>query len=145
MGTVPDVARDLNYYDTFIAVAEDCPRTSGTAPGEGAAPSVAAAQYALVADAPYVHDQNDVLYAASVRGGALDDLDDEARAAARDAWFARPQACFRASPLAKTHGWGVHADARGRIALYGVGTEEYDRLAADPGLRQLRAMRSRRA
>ena len=133
------MARDLNYYNTFIAVAEDCPRAVGTPPGARA--GVAATQYAMVAEAPYVHDQNDVLFAASVRGR---DLDDDAHAAARDAWFARPQACFRASPLPKTHGWGVHADAEGRIALHGVETEEYRRLAADPRLRQLRAMRSRR-
>ena len=134
--------RDLNYYDTFIAVAEDCARTTGTPPKEAARPGVAATQFALLAEAPYTHDQNDVLFAASVRG---QDLDDDARAAARDAWFAKPQACFRASPLPKTHGWGVHADAAGRIALYGVETEEYRRLAADPALRQLRAMRSKRA
>lgn len=132
--------RDLNYYDTFIAVAEDCPRDAGTPPKSAARPSVAGTQYALVAQAPYTHDQNDVLFATSVRG---QDLDDAARAAARVAWFAKPQACFRASPLPKTHGWGVHADAEGRIALYGVETEEYRRLAADPALRQLRAMRSR--
>ena len=135
------MARDLNYYDTFIAVADDCPRTVGTPPVVGARPGVAQVQYALVTDAPYAHDQNDVLFAASVRGR---DLDDDARSAARDAWFARPQACFRASPLPKTHGWGIHADAEGRIALYGVETEEYRRLAADPALRQVRAMRSRR-
>ena len=134
--------RDLNYYDTFIAVAEDSPREAGTPPKDTATPSVARTQFALLADAPYAYDQNDVLFAASIRG---QDLDDDARAAARDAWFGKPQACFRASPLPKTHGWGVHADAQGRIALHGVETEEYRRLAADPTLRQLRAMRSKRA
>ena len=136
------MTRDLNYYDTFIAVAQDCPRAAGTSPRETARGGVAATQFALLAEHPYVHDQNDVLFAASVRG---EDLTDDERAAAREAFLAKPQACFRASPLPKTHGWGVHADTGGRIALYGVETDEYRRLAEDPTLRQTRAMRSKRA
>jgi len=140
------VSRDLNYYDTFIQVAEDCRCPEGTPPrptSPSGAVSVARAQFDMVAGHPYEHDQNDVLFAASVRDRP--DLTDDERAAARDAWFSRSQACFRASPLPKTLGWGVHADAQGRIALYGVETEEYQRLAADPDLRQLKAMRSKRA
>lgn len=97
----------------------------------------------LVHDEPYAHDQNDVLFAASIRNRS--DLDADERASLRDSWFARSQACFRASPLPRTHGWGVHCDEQGRIAVYGVETEGYRRLAADPSLTQTRALRSTRA
>lgn len=60
-------------------------------------------------------------------------------------YFAEPRASPRASPLGETYGWGLHYDAEGRITLHAVGSESYDRLAADPTLTQLRAMRSKRA
>ena len=52
---------------------------------------------------------------------------------------------MRASPLGKRFGWGVHADAEGRIAIYAVDSKRYQALAADPELTQVRAMRSKRA
>ena len=87
-------------------------------------------------------DDDDMLLAASVRGR---ELTDDRRGAARDAFFAKPRPCFRASPRGRTLGGGVHADDRGRIALDGVETGEYARLAARPALAQTRAMRSKRA
>ena len=67
------------------------------------------------------------------------------RAAARAAFFARPQACLRASPLVKTHGWGLHHDAGARIAAYGVETQGYRKLAGDRGLQVVAGMRTSRA
>lgn len=76
----------------------------------------------------------------------LDDGEIAARwAALRDEVYAKPQACLRASPLTKRYGFGAHYDSEGRIGLHPVGSEGYDRCAADETLVQLRAMRSRRA
>jgi hypothetical protein len=66
-------------------------------------------------------------------------------AALRDAFFAKPVACMRTSALAKTYGWGLHFDERGRVALVSAGTPEYDKLASDPRIEHTRAMRSKRA
>ena len=52
---------------------------------------------------------------------------------------------MRASPLAKRYGWGIHADNDGRIAIYPLESERYRKLASDPKIKQLRAMRSKRA
>jgi hypothetical protein len=132
-----------NYHDTFIEVAEDSRATSGEVPSaKNGAPTVAGLQYAMLADAPYVHTSDDVLFGVHADRRGVPDSD---RAAARAAFFSKGQPCFRASPLTKQYGWGVHADAEGRIALVAVGSEEYARLAADPGLQHLRAMRSKRA
>lgn len=60
-------------------------------------------------------------------------------------FFARPQACLRASPLPKTYGWGLHFDATGRVALYAVESPEYKRFIEDESISHLKAMRSRRA
>ena len=70
---------------------------------------------------------------------------DSDREQARNAFFAKSQACLRASPLGKRYGWGLHHDEHGRVALVGLGTEEYARLAKDDTLKQLKAMRSKRA
>jgi hypothetical protein len=133
-----------NYYDTFIEIAEDCPTAAAEVPPrrEGKPPTVANLHFDLVADAPYARTSDDVIFTThAVRAGITDaDL-----AAARDQFFSKGQACLRASPLAKRYGWGIHHDAKGRIALVPAGSEEYDRLAADPAITHLKAMRSKRA
>lgn len=40
---------------------------------------------------------------------------------------------------------GVHADSKGRIAIYPIESKHYKALARDPRLTQVRAMRSKRA
>jgi hypothetical protein len=46
--------------------------------------------------------------------------------------------------LPKRYGWGAHYDADGRIALYGVETEDYRRLTSQSGTKVVPAMRNRR-
>ena len=134
----------MGCTDTFITVAGDCRAVTGEVPRAGRSPSVAGTQYAMLAAAPGRWTQEDVLLASSpeVRGREVgpDELEQ-----LRVAYFAQPRACLRASPLPKTHGWGLHFDAEGRITLHAVDSPEYARLAADPSLAQLAAMRSRRA
>ncbi len=47
------------------------------------------------------------------------------RPAARIEFFSKGQPCLCSSDLAKRYGWGIHCDARGRVALLGVDTPEY--------------------
>ena len=54
---------DLNYYDTLIAVADDCPVSSAVVPQlRGGKPTVAVLQYEMIAAAPFRLTQEDVLY-----------------------------------------------------------------------------------
>lgn len=138
------MAHDLNYYDTFIAVAPDSTAPTGREPAAGAKLSVARAQFELIASEPHRWTQEDVLVATSGALRGRDDLDEQERARLRAEFLGRPQACMRASPPPKTHGWGLHMDHAGRVAMYGVGTPDYERLSTDPALTQLRAMASRR-
>ena len=123
-----------NYTDTFIAIAEDSPVDHAEIPAEKDPKTVARIEYEMLVDAPYRYTSDDVLYAAN----------GERRGLSRDEFFAKGQACFRASPLAKRYGWGVHSDAEGRIAIYAAGSPEYMAMFADPALKQLKAMRSSR-
>lgn len=128
-----------NYRDTFIAVAADCPADSGTIPGKPG--SVAAIQHALIIDRPYALTSDELLFEVHAQRAGVAEAD---REAARAAFFARPQPCLRASPLAKTHGWGVHHDADGRIAIVGRETDGYQALKQDGRLHQTAAMRNKR-
>ncbi|MFT4084239.1 MAG: DUF6157 family protein [Nocardioides sp.] len=131
-----------NYVGAFIRVAEDCPVAVAEVPAETKRPTVAFVQYRLVSKHPYEFTSDDVLFEVHA---IRHEIAPEDRDRARAEFFAKPQACLRTSPLGKRYGWGIHHDAGGRVALVPLGSEQYDALAADRSLRQLRAMRSRRA
>jgi Family of unknown function (DUF6157) len=136
-----------NCINTFIRVAEDCPARGGEEPQlRGGNPTVATLQYRMIAGEPYKYTSDDVVFATSAPGRALDaKASKKERSMARETYFSRGQACMRASPLGKRFGWGVHADAGGRLAIYAIDSKRYQALAADTKLAQVRAMRSKRA
>ena len=88
--------------------------------------SVAAMQYALITARPYGYTSDQVLFEVYVRRNAIAG---PALGGARAVFLARPRACLRASPLVKTHGWGLHHDASGKVAAYAMETPAYRRLA----------------
>ncbi|MBD2844886.1 hypothetical protein IDH44_06750 [Paenibacillus sp. IB182496] len=123
-------------------VAEDCSAIAAEIPAaKGDKVTAAVRQYQLIAEHPYRYTSDDVLFQVHAE---RHEFPAQEWGAAREQYFAKGQACFRASPLGKRYGWGIHADEEGRLALYGVETMDYDRLASDPELKVLRAMRSKR-
>ncbi|WP_040167864.1 DUF6157 family protein [Microbacterium gorillae] len=132
-----------NYVGAFIEVSPDTKAAAATEPpSRGSSLTVAEAQYRLLSEHPYEFTSDDVLFTVHADRAGIADAD---RPAAREAFFAKGQACLRASPLSKTYGWGTHHDADGRVALVPMESEEYARLAADPALKHHAAMRSARA
>ena len=128
-----------NYKNTFITVAEDCLVPLAETPAS--LDTIAGVQYRLLASRPpYSLTSDDLLFETEKQRKALPGTDAE-----RDAFFAKPQACLRASPLPKRHGWGIHHDAPGRIALVARESEEYRSLASSRRLKVVAAMRSKRA
>jgi hypothetical protein len=140
------ILHTTNLNNTLIAVAEDCPASSGRIPTERSGKTtVAVLQYAMIKNHPYKYTSDDVVFATSAAGRALGAEAKQAeRQQARDQFFSRGQACLRASALGKTFGWGVHSDAQGRVAIFAVDSPEYRELAADPRIKQVKAMRSKR-
>ncbi len=133
----------LNYYSTFIEVAEDCPVTRAEVPPLKAGKKTKAGlEYELIARSPYRYTGEEVAFQAHAQHKGLpkDRWPDE-----RARFLAQEQPCLRASALGKRYGWGVHSDARGRVALVAVDSAEYQRLARDPALQHTRAMRTKRA
>lgn len=132
-----------NYVDTFIEVAEDCPVTTAEVPQtKRDTKSVARLQYELMAEAPYHHTSDDIIFTVHAERSGIPEA---GRAAARERFFAKGQPCLRTSPLAKRYGWGIHSDVAGRVALVPIDSDDYRQLAGDLKTRHLTAMRSKRA
>lgn len=132
-----------NYYDTLIEIAEDCPVETATIPPiKGDTKTIAARQYEMIADHPYEHTSDDVLFAVHAQRHEIPKAN---RTRAREEFFAKDQPCLRASPLGKRYGWGIHSDSKGRVALVAAESGEYQALKADPAIAAVKAMRSRRA
>ncbi|MCF2489458.1 DUF6157 family protein [Dyadobacter sp. CY347] len=132
-----------NYFDAFIQVAEDSPAKTGEVPPvKGWEKSVANIQFEIISDHPYQYTSDDVLFQtyAIRQGFDQSELDEE-----REKFFSKGQPCLRASPLTKRYGWGIHSNSEGKVALYGLDSEEYQKFTSDEKLETVKAMRSKRA
>lgn len=100
----------------------------------------------MLAGAPYRFTEREVQFAVDLArlGRSANEVAAERASLVRE-FFSKSRACFRASPLPKKFGWGMHYDAEGRIALCAVESDEYRRLSDDPSVKQLAAMRTSRA
>jgi len=123
-----------NYYNTFIEIADDSKETEGSAPPAKEPKTAAQIQYEMLIDSPYHYTSDDVLY---VSNG-------QRRGLSREEFFSKGQPCFRTSALSKRYGWGIHCDHEGKVAIYAVGTAQYDDLKRDGTIKQIMAIRSSR-
>jgi hypothetical protein len=123
-----------NYHDTLITVSADCPVTAASPPAKPG--TIAGRQFALLHAAPYEMTSDELLLA----------VENERKGPVSAAtFFSTPKACLRASPLVKKHGYGLHHDRDGRIALVLMESEEYARLLSATSVEKLAGMRSSRA
>ena len=131
-----------NYYNTFIEIADDCPLASAEVPPlKKDTPSVTNRQFDMIMANPYTYTSDEVIFGIhALRNGITGNLEEE-----RAAFFAKGQACLRASPLSKRYAWGTHHDAEGKVALYPAESVEYQQFARDSALKHTKAMRSKRA
>lgn len=129
-----------NYHQTFITVSPDSP--TAQAKREPHAGTVAALQLALLLEAPYTCTSDELLFEVHAIRHGIAPAD---RSQERSVFDAKAKACLRASPLVKTHGWGLHHDSDGRVAAIAVEDPAYVRLAADPALKVVAGMRNGRA
>ncbi len=110
---------NVDYTSTFLTVAPDTTAVAGVEPS---GTTVAAATFRLIAEQPYALRSSDVIFRvwAQRHDASPEDW---------DTFYATPRACLRSSDLGKRYGWGIHADADGRLALFAVGSAEYEALA----------------
>lgn len=132
----------MSYKNTFITVSEDSPVTSAVVPApRNGKPTIASIEYDLIKNNPYQFTQEDIQFQTyllrnQIEAYNIDEL--------REQFFTKPKACFRASPLVKKYGWGIHYDEQGKIAIFDVNSEEYNELIHLDNITVLKGMRSKR-
>lgn len=130
------------YKNTFITVSEDSLVSSAIVPAsKPEKPTIASIEYDLIKNNPYKYTQEDVqfqtyLFKNHIESNHTDEL--------REQFFAKPKACFRASPLVKKYGWGIHYDDQGKIAIFDASSEAYHEFLNSANITVLKGMRSKR-
>ena len=131
-----------NYQDVFIEIADDCPAVKGVIPPvKTSGKTVANVQFEMLNSNPYKFTSDDVLFHVFADKNNLPETE---YVEMREQFFSKGQPCFRASPLTKRYGWGVHSNNEGKIAIYGCETEDYKNLSTDKNLKVIKAMRTNR-
>lgn len=132
----------MNYYDTFMEVADDCPVTNSEIPQQrGNKKSIPIMQFEMIAKHPYKYTQEDVLFEVFAESHGISE---ENKSAERKKFFSKGQPCLRSSALGKRYGWGIHYNKEGKVALYAVESDEYKKFMGDKTIKHLKAMRSKR-
>lgn len=132
-------AHSTNYFDTLIEVSIDTKAFNGTPPPVKDKKTVAEMQFDLISKNPYKFTSDDIFFRVFSERNDLTEAEQEQ---ARIQFFSKGQPCFRASPLTKTYSFGVHSNHEGKVALFGMETEEYQKLQANPAIKKVKAMKS---
>ncbi|MBM7583550.1 hypothetical protein JOC86_000087 [Bacillus pakistanensis] len=86
----------MSYKDTFITISEDSPVTSAIEPvPKNQKPTIASIEYHLIKNNPYKFTQEDVQFNTYLIKNQIEHNQGDHL---RDQFFAKPKACFRASP-----------------------------------------------
>jgi len=131
-----------NYYNSFIEVADDTKAIASKIPiSKNVSKTIAEMQYEILINHPYKYTSDEILFQifASRNKIAISEYDD-----ARNQFFSKGQPCLRTSPLAKTYGFGIHFDIDGKVAIYGMETEEYQQFLNDPKIKKIKSLNSRK-
>ena len=137
-----DNTHTTNYFNTLIEVAADCKTAQGVFPIlKNDKKTIALMQFEMIAKNPYVYTSDDVLFQVYA---LRNDLIASELNEARSQFFSKGQACFRASPLTKQYGWGVHCNEEGKIALCDCSSEQYQSLLNDSSVHKVKAMQTTR-
>jgi hypothetical protein len=129
-----------NFFDTFIEVAEDTKVNCGTKPpSKSGKKTIAEMQYELLVNYPYKFTSDDIFFQVFADRNELAKSEYKQ---ARELFFSKGQPCFRASPLTKNYGFGIHSDSNGKVALYGMETDEYQLFLDAANIKKVKAMRA---
>jgi len=131
-----------NYRNTFIEVAEDCPVSAAAKPSLKPQKTIAEIQFDIISKNPYQYTSDDVIFESFAIKNEIPKSDKQE---ARQQFFSKGQACFRASPLTKRYGFGVHCNDEGKIAIFPVESKEYQSFLKNPEIKKVKAMRSKKA
>lgn len=132
----------MSYKNTLITISEDSKVSSAKVPViKNGKLTIAYIEHDLINNNPYKFTQEDVQFKTYL---IKNQLEAENAAQLREQFFSKSKACFRASPLVKNYGWGIHYNNQGKIAIYDVNSEMYNQLLKQDDITKLKGMRSKR-
>lgn len=132
----------MSYKNTLITIPEDSKVSSAKVPViRNEKPTIAYIEHDLINNNPYKFTQEDVQFKTYL---IKNQMEAENAAELREQFFSKSKACFRASPLVKNYGWGIHYNNQGKIAIYDVNSEMYNQLLKQDDITKLKGMRSKR-
>jgi hypothetical protein len=133
----------VNYYDTLIEVADDCPVSEARPPHARAGNKTKAlVEYELLVAHPYTYNEEDIAFEVYA---LLHEIPKSSWRQERERFLSKGHPHLRVSALAKRYGWGLHNNSEGKVALVAVESREYRALVKDPRTTKVKAFRSRRA
>ena len=133
----------MNYYDTLIEVADDCPVTEAQVPrARGAKKTKALVEYELLVNRPYKYTEEDIAFDVYA---VLHEIPKAFWLEERTQFLSKGHPHLRVSALPKRYGWGIHNNSEGKIALIAVESPLYKQLLNDPCVTKIKAFRSTRA
>ncbi|WP_318293179.1 DUF6157 family protein [Peribacillus frigoritolerans] len=125
-----------------MTISEDSKVSSAKVPViKNEKPTIAYIEHELINNNPYKFTQEDVQFKTYL---IKNQMEAENAAQLREQFFSKSKACFRASPLVKNYGWGIHYNNQGKIAIYDVNSEMYNQLLKQDDITKLKGMRSKR-
>lgn len=132
----------MSYKNTLITISEDSKVADAVVPAlRNGKPTIASIEYEIIKNNPYKYTQEDVQFKTYL---IKNQIEKENVDELREQFFSKPKACFRASPLVKNYGWGIHYDEFGKIAIFEVNSEKYNQLLNEDHITKLKGMRSKR-
>ncbi len=132
----------MSYKNTLITISEDSKVSSAKVPViRNEKPTIAYIEHDLINNNPYKFTQEDVQFKTYL---IKNQMEAENAAELREQFFSKSKACFRASPLVKNYGWGIHYNNQRKIAIYDVNSEMYNQLLKQDDITKLKGMRSKR-
>jgi hypothetical protein len=133
----------MNYQDTLIEVADDCPVTEAQVPrARGAKKTKALVEYELLVNRPYEYTEEDIAFDVYA---ILHEIPKAIWLEERTQFLGKGHPHLRVSALPKRYGWGIHNNSDGKIALIAVESPLYKQLLNDPRITKIKAFRSTRA
>jgi hypothetical protein len=122
----------MTYKNTFIQVAEDCPVATSIIPvAKGNKKSIHVIQYELLSQHPYTFNHRELIFEVHIRRQGISE--DDLKIRRDEIWdnlFQKGHPCLRVSAPTKRYGWGAHYNEAGKIALYGMESEQYAQFVA---------------
>lgn len=133
----------MNYFDTLVEVADDCPATQAEVPqARGGKKTKAVLEYEMIANHPYRYTEEDLAFEIYA---VLHDIPRAKWPTERRKFLTKGHPHLRVSALPKRYGWGIFNNAEGKTALIAVESAQYKKLMKDPRITKVKAFRSTRA